>query len=126
MNEKISQPDWRGVGESAKDLGRMLKEHADEAQDAINTTSAPLSGVTAQISAVFKTGMAKLDETVTDPAVGAAARGVAGKFLDALKAQLGADQPVDSDGRKPEPDTEQPAGERLDGPGNDPKASSGT
>ena len=126
MNEKISQADWQGVGESVKDLGRKLKEHANEAQDAIKTTSAPLSGVAAQVGAVFKTGMAKLDETVTDPAVGAAARGVAGKFLDALKAQIGAEQPVESAAKKPEPEAEQSVSESLDGQGNDPKASSGT
>lgn len=125
MSEKISQADWQGVGESVKDLGRKLKEHANEAQDAIKTTSAPLSGVAAQIGAVFKTGMAKLDETVTDPAVGAAARGVAGKFLDALKVQLGADQPAESAAKKPEPASEQPVDENPDGQGNNPKASPG-
>ena len=125
MSEKISNADWQGVGESVKDLGRKLKEHADEAQDAIKTTSAPLSGVAAQLGAVFKTGMAKLDETVTDPAVGAAARGVAGKFLDALKAQLGADQPVESAATKDEPNGEGPQ-DGPDGQSTDPKASPGT
>jgi hypothetical protein len=126
MNEKMSQADWQGVGESVKDLGRKLKEHANEAQDAIKTTSAPLSGVAAQVGAVFKTGMAKLDETVTDPAVGAAARGVAGKIQDSLKAQIGAEQPVESAAKKPEPEAEQSVSESLDGQGNDPKASPGT
>lgn len=125
MSGKISQADWQGVGESVKDLGRKLKEHANEAQDAIKTTSAPLSGVAAQVGAVFKTGMAKLDETVTDPAVGAAARGVAGKFLDALKVQLGADQPAESAPKNPEPASEQLVDENPDGHGNNPKASPG-
>ena len=91
MSEKDSQADWLGVGESIKDLGKKLKAHADDAQDAIKSSSAPLTGVAEQISAVFKIGIAKLDEAATDPAVGAAARGATGKFLDALKAQLGTD-----------------------------------
>lgn len=125
MSEKISQADWQGVGESVKDLGRKLKEHANEAQDAIKTTSAPLSGVAAQVGAVFKTGMAKLDETVSDPAVGAAARGAAGKFLDALKAQLGTDQPAEPSATKPEPSGEPSVDESPDGPGSNPKAPPG-
>ena len=122
MSEKTTQADWQGVGESVKDLGRKLKEHASEAQDAIKATSAPLSGVASQLGAVFKTGMAKLDETVTDPAVGAAARGAVGAFLDALKAQLGADQPAESAAKKPEPASD----ENPDGQGNTPTASPGT
>ena len=108
MSEKSSQADWQGVGDSVKELGRKLKEHASDAQDAIKSTSAPLSGVAAQVGVVLKTGLAKLDETVSDPAIGTAARGATGKFLDALKVQLGAAQPAEPSAEKPEPSAEKP------------------
>jgi len=132
MSEKSSQADWQGVGDSVKELGRKLKEHASDAQDTIKTTSAPLSGVAAQVGVVFKTGLAKLDETVSDPAIGAAARGATGKFLDALKVQLGAAQPAESSAEKPEPSAEkpepaggQPGDENPEGQHNNPRASPG-
>ena len=108
MSEKSSQADWQGVGDSVKELGRKLKEHASDAQDAIKSTSAPLSGVAAQVGVVLKTGLAKLDETVSDPAIGTAARGATGKFLDALKVQLGAAQPAEPSAEKPEPSADKP------------------
>ena len=108
MSEKSSQADWQGVGDSVKELGRKLKEHASDAQDAIKSTSAPLSGVAAQVGVVLKTGLAKLDETVSDPAIGTAARGATGKFLDALKVQLGAAQPAEPSAEKPESSAEKP------------------
>jgi len=131
MSEKNSQADWRGVGDSIKDLGKKLKEHADDAQDAIKSSSAPLTGVAEQVGAVFKTGIAKLDEAATDPAVGAAARGATGKFLDALKAQLGADnpstdKPAPVTGEDPARDTTEPATEQPTDPQPHPKAPSGT
>ncbi len=136
MSEKDNQADWRGVGDSIKDLGKKLKEHADDAQDAIKSSSAPLTGVAEQVSAVFKTGIAKLDEAATDPAVGAAARGATGKFLDALKAQLGTDKPSADkpNANKPAPvtgentanDTAKPATGQPTDPQPDPKAPSGT
>ena len=131
MSEQNSQADWRGVGDSIKDLGKKLKEHADDAQDAIKSSSAPLTGVAEQVGAVFKTGIAKLDEVATDPAVGAAARGATGKFLDALKAQLGADKPstdkpVPVTGEDTVGDTPNPAAEQPTDPQPDPKAPSGT
>jgi hypothetical protein len=126
MSEKSSQADWRGVGDSIKDLGKKLKEHADNAQDAIKSSSAPLSGVAEQVGAAFKTGIAKLDETVTDPAVGAAARGATGKFLDALKAQLGADQPAQSTGEAAASDPDETVSEQPADAEPDPKAPSGT
>ena len=131
MSEKNSQADWRGVGDSIKDLGKKLKVHADDAQDAIKSSSAPLTGVAEQVGAVFKTGIAKLDEAATDPAVGAAARGATGKFLDALKAQLGADKPsADTPAPVTEEDTArdttEPATEQPTDPQPDPKAPSGT
>ena len=136
MSEKDSQADWRGVGDSIKDLGKKLKAHADDAQDAIKSSSAPLTGVAERVGAVFKTGIAKLDEAATDPAVGAAARGATGKFLDALKAQLGADKPsADKPSTdKPAPvtgedtarDTTEPATEQPTDPQPDPKTPSGT
>jgi hypothetical protein len=139
MSEKSSQADWQGVGDSVKELGRKLKEHASDAQDAIKSTSAPLSGVAAQVGVVFKTGLAKLDETVSDPAIGTAARGATGKFLDALKVQLGAAQPAESSAEKPEPSAEkpepsadkpepagvQPGDENPEGQHNNPRASPG-
>jgi hypothetical protein len=132
MSEKSSQADWQGVGDSVKELGRKLKEHASDAQDAIKSTSAPLSGVAAQVGVVFKTGLAKLDETVSDPAIGTAARGATGKFLDALKVQLGAAQPAEPSAEKPEPSAEkpepagvQPGDENPDGQHNNPRASPG-
>ncbi|CAB4741295.1 unannotated protein [freshwater metagenome] len=125
MSEKSSQADWQGVGDSVKELGRKLKEHASDAQDAIKSTSAPLSGVAAQVGVVFKTGLAKLDETVSDPAIGAAARGATGKFLDALKVQLGATQPAESSAEKPEPAAEKPGDENPEGQHNNPRASPG-
>ena len=118
MSEKSSQADWQGVGDSVKELGRKLKEHASDAQDAIKSTSAPLSGVAAQVGVVFKTGLAKLDETVSDPAIGTAARGATGKFLDALKVQLGAAQPA-------EPSAGKPGDENPEGQHNNPRASPG-
>ena len=126
MSEKSSQADWQGVGDSIKDLGKKLKEHADDASDAIKSSSAPLSGVAEQVGAVFKTGIAKLDETVTDPAVGAAARGATGKFLDALKAQLGADQPAQSTGEAAASDPDETVSEQPADAEPDPKAPSGT
>lgn len=126
MSEKDSQADWRGVGDSIKDLGKKLKEHADDAQNAIKSSSAPLTGVAEQVGAVFKTGIAKLDEAATDPAVGAAARGATGKFLDALKAQLGADKPAPVTGEDTARDTTEPATEQPTDPQPDPKAPSGT
>ena len=140
MSEKSSQADWQGVGDSVKELGRKLKEHASDAQDAIKSTSAPLSGVAAQVGVVFKTGLAKLDETVSDPAIGTAARGATGKFLDALKVQLGAAQPAEpsaaqpaeSSAEKPEPSADkpepagvQPGDENPEGQHNNPRASPG-
>ena len=131
MSEKNSQADWRGVGDSIKDLGKKLKVHADDAQDAIKSSSAPLTGVAEQVGAVFKTGIAKLDEAATDPAVGAAARGATGKFLDALKAQLGADKPsadtpAPVTGEDTARDTTEPATEQPTDPQPDPKTPSGT
>jgi hypothetical protein len=126
MSEKSSQADWQGVGDSIKDLGKKLKEHADDASDAIKSSSAPLSGVAEQVGAVFKTGIAKLDETVTDPAVGAAARGATGKFLDALKAQLGADQPDQATKETAASDPAETASELPADTEPDPKAPSGT
>ncbi len=125
MSEKSSQADWQGVGDSVKELGRKLKEHASDAQDAIKSTSAPLSGVAAQVGVVLKTGLAKLDETVSDPAIGTAARGATGKFLDALKVQLGAAQPAESSAEKPEPAAEKPGDENPEGQHNNPRASPG-
>ena len=125
MSEKSSQADWQGVGDSVKELGRKLKEHASDAQDAIKSTSAPLSGVAAQVGVVLKTGLAKLDETVSDPAIGTAARGATGKFLDALKVQLGATQPAESSAEKPEPAAEKPGDENPEGQHNNPRASPG-
>ena len=125
MSEKSSQADWQGVGDSVKELGRKLKEHASDAQDAIKSTSAPLSGVAAQVGVVLKTGLAKLDETVSDPAIGTAARGATGKFLDALKVQLGAAQPAESAAEKPEPAGVQPGDENPEGQHNNPRASPG-
>lgn len=139
MSEKSSQADWQGVGDSVKELGRKLKEHASDAQDAIKSTSAPLSGAAAQLGVVFKTGLAKLDETVSDPAIGTAARGATGKFLDALKVQLGAAQPAESSADKPESSAEkpessadkpgpagvQPGDENPEGQHNNPRASPG-
>jgi hypothetical protein len=131
MSEKSSQADWRGVGDSIKDLGKKLKGHADDAQDAMKSSSAPLTGVAEQVGAVFKTGIAKLDEVATDPAVGAAARGATGKFLDALKAQLGADTPstgtpAPMTGEDTASDTTKPANGQPTDPQPDPKAPSGT
>jgi hypothetical protein len=136
MSEKSSQADWQGVGDSIKDLGKKLKEHADEAQDAIKSSSAPLTGVAEQVGAVLKTGIAKLDEAANDPAVGAAARGATGKFLDALKAQLGAETPntgtpnagtpAPVTGEDTASDTTKPAAGQPTGPQSDPKAPSGT
>ena len=89
-----SGADWQGVGNSLKDLGRKLKGHADTAQETLKSSTSDSTGVVDQVGTVFKVGLASFDRTVTDPAVSAAAKGATGKFLDALKTQLGADEPA--------------------------------
>ena len=93
-SQNKSGADWQGVGDSLKDLGRKLKGHADNAQETLKSSTADSTGVVDQVGTVFKVGLASFDETVTDPEVSAAAKGATGRFLDALKAQLGADEPA--------------------------------
>jgi hypothetical protein len=105
MNDSQSTngADWQGVGDSLKDLGRTLKVHADSAQETLKSSTKGTSGIVNQVGTVFKVGLASFDQTVTDPEVGAAAKGATGRFLDALKAQLGAAEPA------PNPDSTPPA-----------------
>jgi len=81
--------DWQGVGASFRILGRRLKEHAVDAGGAISAANAQAEpGVVDQVGAALKTALAKLDETTTDPEVGAATRDATARLLDAIKAEL--------------------------------------
>jgi hypothetical protein len=81
--------DWQGVGESFRTLGRRLKDHAVDAGDAISAANADAQGgVMDQVSAAFTAAVSKLDETTTDPQVGAATRQATARLLDAIKFEL--------------------------------------
>jgi len=83
-----ARADWPGVGASFRTLGKALRERAVDAGGAISASSEQEVGAVDQVSAVFRTAIAKLDETVTDPEVGAATRNATARLLDAIKAEL--------------------------------------
>jgi hypothetical protein len=89
MSDQTGKADWQGVGDSFRVLGRRLKDHAVGAGDAISSANDGTSGSALdQVSAVFTAAVAKLDETATDPEVGAATRNATARLLDAIKAEL--------------------------------------
>ena len=93
-DDKAGKADWQGVGASFRSLGDRLKGHAVEAGGAVSSANDDAAGsVLDQVSAVFKTAIAKLDETTTDPEVGAATKDATAKLLDAIKAELTGDKP---------------------------------
>ncbi len=94
-DDKAGKADWQGVGASFRSLGDRLKGHAVEAGGAVSSANDQSAGsVMDQVSAVFKTAIAKLDETTTDPEVGAATKDATAKLLDAIKAELTGDKPT--------------------------------
>ena len=106
MSDQVGKADWQGVGASFRTLGRRLKEHAVEAGGAITTANDAASGnALDQLSAVFTTAIGKLDETTTDPQVGAATREATARLLDAIKAELTGPEPGAAD---PAPDAAEP------------------
>jgi hypothetical protein len=106
MSDQVSRADWQGVGASFRTLGRKLKDHAVDAGGAISAANDPAAGTTRdQVTAVFTTAIAKLDETATDPEVGAATRDATARLLDAIKAELTGEGPA---GDPPSPDADPP------------------
>ena len=111
MSEQTGRADWQGVGASFRTLGRRLKEHAVDAGDAISAAKDPAAGTTRdQVTAVFTTAIAKLDETATDPEVAAATRDATARLLDAIKAELTGEGAAEPPAPAPEPPKQVPPG----------------
>ncbi|MBK9739918.1 MAG: hypothetical protein IPO93_10465 [Actinobacteria bacterium] len=81
--------DWQGVGASFRTLGNLLKQHAVETGEAVRASGGQAEkNVVDDVTAGFKTVLAKFDEATTDPETSAAAKDATAKFLDAIKAEL--------------------------------------
>ena len=97
-DDTTGKADWQGVGASFRSLGERLKGHAVEAGGAVSSANDEAAGsVLDQVSAVFKTAIAKLDETTADPVVGAATKDATARLLDAIKAELTGERPATPD-----------------------------
>ena len=81
--------DWQGVGASFRTLGNLLKQHAVETGEAVRASGGQAEkNVVDDVTAGFKTVLAKFDEATTDPETSAAAKDATAKFLDAIKVEL--------------------------------------
>ena len=80
--------DWRAVGEAFRDLGLQLRDHAVEAGGAMKDAGGASGKVLDELGEALKAALGKFDETVTDPAVGTAARNAANTLLDAIKDEI--------------------------------------
>lgn len=89
MTEQPSNhADWRDVGNAFRDLGVSLRDHAVEAGGAIKDSASGTGKVLDEVGDALKAALGKFDETVTDPAVGDAAKTAVTKLLDAIKTEI--------------------------------------
>lgn len=90
--------DWREVGESFRQFGVQLRDHAVAAGGAVKGAGSDSSRILDQLGEAMKQALREFDQTVTDPAVGDSARRAATTLLDAIKAEI--NRPTES---RPEP-----------------------
>ena len=89
MTEQPSgHADWREVGEAFRTLGLELRDHAVEAGGVIKESAAGSGKILDEVGDALKAALGKFDETVTDPAVGTAAKTAVNKLLDAIKTEV--------------------------------------
>lgn len=91
--------DWREVGESFRQFGVQLRDHAVAAGGAVKGVGSDSGRILDQLTDAMKQALREFDQTVTDPAVGDSARKAATMLLDAIKAEIN---------RPSEPRTEPP------------------
>lgn len=107
--DQAGKADWQGVGASFRSLGSRLKDRAVDAGGAISASNDQAQpGAMDQVTAVFRTAIAKLDETTTDPEIGAATRDATARLLDAIKAELTGPGGPAPDSPAPDADPEPP------------------
>lgn len=93
--------DWRQVGESFRQFGLQLRDHAIAAGGAVRGVGSDSSRVLDQFADAIKQALHEFDKTVTDPAVGDSARRAATTLLDAMKAEI--NRPGEPKPEPPEP-----------------------
>ena len=80
--------DWREVGESFRQFGMQLRDHAVAAGSAVKDAGGESGRMLDELGDALKQVVRHFDETVTDPAVGESARKAATTLLDAIKAEI--------------------------------------
>lgn len=80
--------DWREVGESFRQFGVQLRDHAVAAGGAVKDAGNDSTRLLDQLGEAMKQALHEFDQTVTDPAVGDSARKAATTLLDAIKAEI--------------------------------------
>lgn len=93
--------DWREVGESFRQFGVQLRDHAVAAGGAVKEAGSDSGRMLDELGEALKQVVHHFDETVTDPAVGESARKAATTLLDAIKAEINRPNPPEPEPRAP-------------------------